>query len=553
MGRKTSNKRGTDELSRPEKRSIGNRPPLPGRVDVITEDDEEPTSPLVSPTTGKTLSTNPSPKRADTSHFSTNGRLRAISTSQIQAGAIQNLTRKNTSLSAKSSFPTSQRRPIPGPSPLELSDKPNRIRKVRRDITDMDLDNIMNGSDDEKAESRTLSSFKTPRSPKISKSARDLIDFLDEGPPVDFAPPLPSQPAPSPKSTGRFQRMMSRLTGGSSNEKLREDGARLKKVGVTNSAVNATNGAANPPQTPVKRAPTVIIATPPPRLQSITQQITPPDSPPTASQDSARPVQRRTSVRKKVPPLNPELETSGPVQPITSIPRTESNEHPRSSALINGNEQPNRMHEIHKSVPPPSSSPEPEPRTRGSVDSIASDDKIMFQRPAPIQPTKIVIEAVAPNPAPLSVTIRPPSPSQRVESSLNAAHAQSLRQLMSMATTADECRVLVDMFLARVGFPIDRSTNVDPYPSPISTTDPSDIDLESSVIETLLGSDSSGPSTSIHNVQPSEAGQADESEAKTSDAETCDEDVDSGIPHSPSRIARVNRSFPPTSYLLAAA
>jgi hypothetical protein len=140
---------------------------------------------------------------------------------------------------------------------------------------------------------------------------------------------------------------------------------------------------------------------------------------------------------------------------------------------------------------------------------------------------------------------------------LSAADAQSLRQLMSTATTADECRVLVDMFLARVGFPVDRSTNVDPYPSPISSTDQSDIDLESSVIETLLGDDSSGsPSTAIHSTQPSEGGQADESEMGTSDAETYEDFIDSHTQHSLSRIARdarVNRPLPPASRLLVVA
>jgi len=490
---------------------------------------------------------NPLSKRADPSQFDTTARTRAISTSQIQAGAIQNLTRKYSSLSAKGSLSASQKRSTPGSGPLELSDRPNRTRKIQRNIGDMDLDDIMNGSEAEKAESRTLSSFKTPRPAKISKSARDLIDFLDEGPPGDLAPPPPpqSQAASSPKSTGRFRRIVSKLTGSSSSEKLQEDAAKLRRVGSTNHQ-----------QSPVKRVPTVVVATPPPRLQSIPQQVTPPDSPPTVNQDSLRPMQRRTSVRKKVPPVDPELETSALTPTSPSAPRLASNEYPRPSALTNGNGQLNRVDEVHKPVSPPSSSPEPEPRAR--ADTITSDEKIAVRRPTPTPPPKITVEVAPPVPASLPVTVRPASPpSQRIESPLNAAHAQSLRQLMSMATTADECRVLVDMFLARVGFPIDRSTNIDPYPSPISSTDPSDIDLESSVIETLLGGDSSSsPSTPVHSAQPSEAFQADESEVGTSDGETCDEDVKSDIQRSPSRVvrdARVNHSFPPPTCLLAVA
>ena len=553
MGRKSSNKRGTDEFSRPEKRSIGNRPPLPRPVDVIAEDDEEQTT--ISPISGRVLPTNSLPKRVETSQLDVSGRTRAISTSQIQTGAASLLARKTSSLSAKASIPISQKRSVHGLSPLELSDRPNRTRKIQRDASDTDPDETMNGPDDERSQSRTPSSFKSPRPARISKNARDLIDFLDQGPPVNFTPPLPpqSQVASSPKSTGRFQRIMSRLTGSSSNEKLREEGTKLKRNLVTNTPFNATNGTINPPQTPIKRAPTVVVATPPPQLQSMTQQVTPPNSPPTVNQDSSRPVQRRTSVRKKVPPLDPELETSRP-GPQPPVSRTMSNELPRPSPLTNGNGQPNGVNEAHK-LGSPSPSPEPESRSRPSADTIASDDRIMFQRPAPTPATKITVEVVTPIPAlaPLPVTIQPPSPSQGVELSLNAAHAQSLRQLISMATTADECRVLVDMFLARVGFPIDRSTDVDPYPSPISSADPSDIDLESSVIETLLGG---GPSTVIHSAQLSEAGQVDESEAGASDAETCDEAVDSLIQRSPSRIsrdARVNHPPPLATQLLAVA
>ena len=558
VGRKGLNKRGVDELSRPEKRSIGNRPSLPRPVDVIAEDDEEPTTILISPTSGRTLPMNSFPKRTDTSQLDVSGRTRAISTSHIQTGATSLLARKTSSLSARASIPISQKRSVHGPSPLELSDKPNRARKIQRDASDTDPDDTMNGSDDERSESRTPSSFKTPRPARISKNARDLIDFLDQGPPVDFTPPRPPQPqaASSPKSAGRFQRMMSRLTGGSSSERLREEGAKLRKNPVVNTVFNPTNGAINPPQTPIKRVPTVVVATPPPRLQSIIQQVTPPNSPPTVNQDSSRPVQRRTSVRKKVPPLDPELETSRPGTQ-SSVARTVSSELPRPSSLTNGNGQQTEVNEVHKPASSSSSPPEPEPRARPSVDTIASDDKIVFRRPAPMPPTKITVDVVTPTPASLPVTIQPPSPPQGIELSLNATHAQSLRQLMSMATTADECRVLVDMFLARVGFPIDRSEDMDPYPSPTSSTDPSDIDLESSVIETLLGGDSSsGLSTVIHSAQPSEAGQADESEVGTSDAETCDEAVDSPVQRSPSRIARdarINRPPPSATRLLAVA
>ena len=84
----------------------------------------------------------------------------------------------------------------------------------------------------------------------------------------------------------------------------------------------------SPPQTPIRETPSVIVATPPPRMQPISQQVTPPRSP--SLNDSSRPMQRKTSVRPKAP-LHPELEASvasGPLSP--SVTRILSNEgiHP---------------------------------------------------------------------------------------------------------------------------------------------------------------------------------------------------------------------------------
>lgn len=72
---------------------------------------------------------------------------------------------------------------------------------------------------------------------------------------------------------------------------------------------------------------------------------------------------------------------------------------------------------------------------------------------------------------------------------LTIGRVDELRRLMSNATTADECRVLTDMFLARIGFPIKRVAEEEPYPSPIS--DPEEIKAENSLVEILLGGSSS--------------------------------------------------------------
>jgi len=78
---------------------------------------------------------------------------------------------------------------------------------------------------------------------------------------------------------------------------------------------------------------------------------------------------------------------------------------------------------------------------------------------------------------------------------LTLGRVDELRRLMSSATTADECRVLTDMFLARIGFPIKRVGEEEPYPSPVS--DPEDTKMENALVEILLGGSSSSESESF--------------------------------------------------------
>lgn len=155
--------------------------------------------------------------------------------------------------------------------------RPPRTRKIGRHRESMDLDEIMAGDDDELGAlsppprtPRTPSSKRDPSKPYISKSARDLIDFLEEGPPEELSPPPIINANPSMISlessrskSGRLQRMMSKLSLGGSSEKLNgsSDSRRSPSMNgnapssYSQSSISSRNG---------RQMPNVVVATPPP-------------------------------------------------------------------------------------------------------------------------------------------------------------------------------------------------------------------------------------------------------------------------------------------------
>jgi len=93
-----------------------------------------------------------------------------------------------------------------------------------------------------------------------------------------------------------------------------------------------------------------------------------------------------------------------------------------------------------------------------------------------------------------------PLPVAGPASGMTFDEAQDLRRLLSMATTADECRLLVDMFLVRSGYPVLMDTGAsaptipqEPEAAPSNLEDEaskiasSNIDLERSLVMHYLG------------------------------------------------------------------
>jgi hypothetical protein len=403
-----------------------------------------------------------------------NGRLRSMSTSQA-SGPPKLLHKSSWSSISKTRTPISKKRDLPGSKHLEASGNLTRARKPQRNIENMDLDEVMNGSDDEDEESAPPSSYKLPikavvlAGPKMSATTRELIDFLAEGPPQELQEPqrlvsaVPSSPKAKP---GRLGRMMSRLTGGPSTERLREESSVQRTAYFSSPAI--TKGAGNTQQSllsAAKSLPGVIVGTPP-RPPRAVQPITPISPPLSPSYDKLeaeelQPPQathnKVTAVRKPVPTFEP-VKAADPMR-LAPPPSRHSSRASSIQSISTGSVLPNgRVNGSGTKRGPSQSS-----RTDGDATTKVEDEIV---KPAP---------------------------------SLTKDRAQELRRLLANATNADECRVLVDMFLARIGFPVDRNGADSPYPSPIY--DPRDKEVENSLVEVLLGGASGSRSASSHSMR----------------------------------------------------
>ena len=148
-------------------------------------------------------------------------------------------------------------------------------------------------------------------------------------------------------------------------------------------------------------------------------------------------------------------------------------------------------------VPAPVPVPTPAPET---VTAEVQTDEILEERVVSVQLSDIQEQDEA---VQVEEKIELPGPA------FTAYDAQDLRRLLTVATTADECRLLVDMFLARSGFPVGKSVSeavgglapdVDATASALEDYNDS---LERSLVSAMLGDEDdkdeefSGPPSSF--------------------------------------------------------
>jgi len=490
-------------------------------VDSIIED-EEPKDTAVSPQAVQSRSV---PKLPDV-------RTRSVSTSGISQG-VGLWNPGKPSLGLKSPPPSYN---APNSSPAT----PRRMRKPQRRRESMDIDDIMNGSEDGSQSSPDPGDQPTqgrvPLYP-VSKVTKDLISFLEEGPPPEIQPARPATTStvsltPTTKSTksSRLQRMISMLTL-SKEDRMSQDTHRARGIGSTSApstplvssmrSLGTSNVPPLPP--PVKPVPPPSLSIPPPAPIS-----PPPSSQPSPDDDARSPITRtdrlprKLSIRKAVPTWERTADEGPPVPPTKDVPSprplpTSSNPLASQTPIPNGLVQPqspltpapeakeanNHTHDKHKlprsdspvaihtpastGLETPSHSPisgengnglaeQPNPQPISRPQSSKADHRLSMNGEQ-VNPAR---QFSGPQSQPPSAQPPPPTPS------LSESLAMDMRKLMSHATTADECRLLLDTFLTRAGI-------LSPS-SPVMETAPSDVDsLERTLVHHLLGADSDKP------------------------------------------------------------
>lgn len=445
-------------------------------------------------------------------------RTRSVSTSGISQGVGLWYPGKS-SLSLKS----------PSSSPAT----PQRVRKLQRRRDSIDIDDIVNGSEDGSQSSPDPGDQPTQgRAPlyPVSKVTKDLISFLEDGPPPEIQPARLATSStvsltPTTKSTksSRLQRMISMLTL-SKEERMSQDTHRGRGVGSTSApstplvssmrSLGTSNLPPLPP--PVKPVPPPILSIPPPAPIS-----PPPSSQPSPDDDARSPIARtdrlprKLSIRKAVPTWEQTTDEGVPVPPTKDVssPRplpTSSNPLASPTPVPNGLFQPqsplapapeakeanSHTHDKHKSprgdspvaihtpastgLETPSHSPISGENGNGLAVSLPRSSKADYRLSMNGEQVNPARQFSGPQSQPPSARPAPPTPS------LSESLAMDMRKLMSHATTADECRLLLDTFLTRAGI-------LSPS-SPVMETAPSDVDsLERTLVHHLLGVDSDKP------------------------------------------------------------
>ncbi|KAI0320277.1 hypothetical protein OF83DRAFT_1105910 [Amylostereum chailletii] len=497
-------------------RTLNTRRPSVHHVDSIKED-EEPKDPNVPPS-----SFSPTQRTQDlTPPASAPARLRSISTS----GGVRGMGFHTSNKSLGNSPSLSSMRDTRGTPKMDEFGMPKRTRKVQRNRESIDLDDVMNGFDEEAPPTPAKPTTPGGRKPAtgVSQSARDLIAFLDDGPPLE---PLPQRngsisvvsltpTSKSGKGGGRLQRMISKLSLGGSDKDM--DSPKRKTSHMGYSAPNTPSLSSNKSfsrfQSPTLPTASLPI---PPRIPSVFT-ISPPASPlyeTTMTMDDVIPYSEHTPngsdrhrkpsiIRKAVPAFSPPA----------AVVRENHNLTPRNPASPSPSPSP-----TPSSTPAsPAPSPQPQSRIYGRVNGAehaatksvskfetngvaladngrpprqdrvntlvtAADPRMSRRSNSPSSDTgskrvggrKSVTPSPSTDPAPVPA---PPSISQ--------ALALDMHRMLTKASTADECRLLVDMFMAKAGVgtqSVATATPPSPPPSPAAHNE-----LEETVIELLLG------------------------------------------------------------------
>lgn len=405
------------------------KPPL--QVDSITEDEGE----NLSQTRVRKDSVS---QRTSSLAAIIPGRIRSVSTSSTSLGGTnKNLMRSPSVQAPRKILGTEMVQTRDGRKPPDIGiPARTRDRQHRRDS--LDIDDVMNGSDDD--------SYQKPSSPAtqrmsraqypVSAHTRDLMAFLDEGPPepkaklsqsgselLDFLaqgpPEYTSATMLDPfKSKGRLQRMISKLSIGGEKAKTSSDTSRPPSFKQPTSPVRST----------ISTKPSVVTISSLANRPILPRPYPIPPSPPwQCSYDEDKPIDKPIGTRTVQLSNQDTCETPFIEKAVATKPSPVDTQEKRFlTTHINGcvtNGQP--------------------PKDVGS------------ELQQPVSPARTVSRKAVP-------PINSPSIPFFTETD-----ATDMRRLLTDASTADECRLIFDMFMARNGVTKGSAPEMGvPYPSP---------------------------------------------------------------------------------------
>ncbi|KAJ3546207.1 hypothetical protein NMY22_g2151 [Coprinellus aureogranulatus] len=410
------------------------------------------------------------------------------------------------SLHTSTSIPNlSQGRSLHGnPHGSDSGGGPVRKRTRQRARESMDLDDIMNGSDDENAEPPVPQLPPTQRrTPKVSSTTRDLMDFLASGPPEDFAPPS-AEPGASTASldkpkTNRLQRMISKLNIGATDKPKQSIDSPIKSA--PGHYRTATGGQA--PTHPGAFSPLANRPIPPrpPKPPQPIEPISPPSSP---SQHSLAEGQNG-----KASPT-----VTSPPGPSRFIPLAH---HPSSRAFAIAVAKVTLSDaEIHHERDTLWQTYTPRQWKWHSQSYRPLRSNPSLRKPVPKEDTDLPYgTGSAPSPRPIehAAPVHSTPPPTSASGGLTGTDLLDMQRLLASATTADECRLIFDMFMAGTKAGLAAAQRQpravepkSPYPSPSpsliktqqlsqgrSAAPSPDATLEDALVDFLLGGSESSP------------------------------------------------------------
>jgi hypothetical protein len=414
-------------------------------------------------------------------------RFRSASTSGASSSPRNLLTRNNSKkdINGQSSYPAvSNVNPLPkrfDSMPQDTSFPTSaRTQTMVRSQESIDLDDAVGDSADETPEDIIVGgtpAAKTQLPHTVSAAARELIDFLADGPPDD-KPGFSDADLPK-KPSGRLQKMLSKLSIGDKQSRAMN--------GVDESSKSPMRRLGSPMTTPLasKRSyPQVPLANYP--IPPRPQIITPPPSSPAQSHGSSElpyssSLTRNPSVPRKSMPAWEQIPTpDSPVQGLSP------SREPSGSPLYNTYTRSGLTNGLHKDVEESNESmpqiPKRPSSPAGSATGSSTGNRLSSATARHANGLKVLPDKPVQAPPPVLTPVEKTY-------QISETDAEAMRRVMSKATNADECRVIVDLFLARCGLPVPdiHSSSPSPYSGYESVRSTESGDLEHCLLELLLG------------------------------------------------------------------